>query len=1100
MPKVELPNLNSLVSTYRTFRGGEDIAAAQVADDLGRAGYKFADSKFIYTLNQILFDKPQTAETFFNSITEKFTSLPSSNTQNGGQAINITPEQQLASLVRIYYYDPRSSGSDALESRISDFYIKQAKRSSAYGTIQNNKYVVNPGGLRAMVDNATNEKNKKYAKSPIMMVLVDEPALDIKVKNADKVHFYMNFIPGVMMSQAVPYVDVKLTNSRLKPGAAADHDGYRSQFDHLSPARFLFGTGEQLKPTTENVDKKPGETKDIPQNTPPNNNSKTTKVNRATGMEMFIMPQTLINLDYDDSISPRYNPVINKTAPFGAITSVSINVFPSFQFSSHKTATLSLKVFDRSRLPEIADFLNPALYSSSGVILTYGWRAPAQPSTSITSNAYHEFINNNLLSRELYGVKNSSVSIDNSGVVSITLELFTRGAAELRDVTPTGESITFQEKIREFSSNIARIQKLAQELKLDVLSKTVPEIRGSVLINASLSGNMPELDSKELNDQLAALERILKGNDPGRIKKGTQEYLDLVKRYYEKDPNTRAKKRKKQKFQRFSELENLAKEIIVARLDALKTNKVDFFTYLPGKDKVREMDGDASVNRRHPLSNLKSLLGNSVNNDFGKISFGKLFFTYFNSAVTGVLNEVGDPFNDEYQIFFYNLNKSAGPVAGINIAEFPIDLPRLERAYAKYVISKKGENMSLFNFLEIVRESQFGDMRHPAYGFSDLYEFKDGDYKLRQPEAEEGNEQDINEILTQRLLRANNNGNGEPFSKPVVDFYIESVFAETPTYATHDLLAQDRLADVRTVSNVNLAKKIIRIHVFDRAATPYESVTNILNAQAQGGYVKRIDRYKKAGQIGYDEDITNLLNDELKNEKNPAGAIKAVNNVNYALSSKTGTQFEYVTFRDAHGRPRFELMKNEIARTVPTIIVGAQGGAISNVSYSTNQDANLSTIFILRNSTATVDPSQPNGSALGDLPLRVIPGQLNMSMLGCPIMEYMQQFFVDLGTGTTIDNLYNVVGITHNMSPGKFYTDVKFGFADAYGTYESARDSIARSEGVVRAINEAIPQQPNPPQKEKALNQQEQEYELVRVFKLDGKGYRYEKVPKRSKK
>jgi hypothetical protein len=50
----------------------------------------------------------------------------------------------------------------------------------------------------------------------------------------------------------------------------------------------------------------------------------------------------------------------------------------------------------------------------------------------------------------------------------------------------------------------------------------------------------------------------------------------------------------------------------------------------------------------------------------------------------------------------------------------------------------------------------------------------------------------------------------------------------------------------------------------------------------------------------------------------------------------------------------------------------------------------------------------------------------------------MQQFFVDLGTGTTIDNLYNVVGLTHTIAPGNFTTEIKFGFYDSYGKYEGA--------------------------------------------------------------
>ena len=99
-------------------------------------------------------------------------------------------------------------------------------------------------------------------------------------------------------------------------------------------------------------------------------------------------------------------------------------------------------------------------------------------------------------------------------------------------------------------------------------------------------------------------------------------------------------------------------------------------------------------------------------------------------------------------------------------------------------------------------------------------------------------------------------------------------------------------------------------------------------------------------------------------------------------------------------------------------------------------------LMMLRNTNSSANPSKPNGSSDGTLPLRVVPGQLTLSTMGCPLVEYMQQFFVDLGTGTTVDNLYNITGLTHNLSPGKFTTEMKFTFADAYGQYEGPQTLV----------------------------------------------------------
>ena len=160
--------------------------------------------------------------------------------------------------------------------------------------------------------------------------------------------------------------------------------------------------------------------------------------------------------------------------------------------------------------------------------------------------------------------------------------------------------------------------------------------------------------------------------------------------------------------------------------------------------------------------------------------------------------------------------------------------------------------------------------------------------------------------------------------------------------------------------------------------------------------------------------------------------------------------------KDASGKnPSFDAVKKEIARFTPTITIGSNGTSVSTVNYSTAQDALLSTIMMLRNNTNATSPSQPNGSGANDLPLRVVPGQLSLTTLGCPLVEYMQQYFIDLGTGTTIDNLYSLTGITHTIQSGKFNTELKFTFSDAYGKYESAQTITDGISSTLKKIQDA---------------------------------------------
>jgi hypothetical protein len=270
-------------------------------------------------------------------------------------------------------------------------------------------------------------------------------------------------------------------------------------------------------------------------------------------------------------------------------------------------------------------------------------------------------------------------------------------------------------------------------------------------------------------------------------------------------------------------------------------------------------------------------------------------------------------------------------------------------------------------------------------------------------------------------------------------------------------------------------RRIVRIHIYDKASSPHKLVSRIFKSP-QGGFVEIDDEYLTSQLGPIHQDAEALRNIALAiSQKDPAviEAIKAAGGkgteeelialaVSYTSNPPTvgdndtagdiaaaalrnvdiNKLFRIIKFGNGSRPTTFEDVKREVARLVPTLRIGSNGTMIQNVSYSTNQDALLSTIMMLRNNSGAANPSQPNGSSDGTLPLRVVSGQLSVTTFGCPLVEYMQQFFVDLGTGTTVDNLYNITGLTHSLSPGRFSTEIKFTFADAYGQYESPQTLV----------------------------------------------------------
>ena len=130
-------------------------------------------------------------------------------------------------------------------------------------------------------------------------------------------------------------------------------------------------------------------------------------------------------------------------------------------------------------------------------------------------------------------------------------------------------------------------------------------------------------------------------------------------------------------------------------------------------------------------------------------------------------------------------------------------------------------------------------------------------------------------------------------------------------------------------------------------------------------------------------------------------------------------------------------MKDIVSRMVPTITYGANGTTVISAELSTKQDQLLAASQMLSSRISKANTITPNGSDVGGMPLKITPTILSMTTHGCPLLQFMQLFFVDFNTGTTADNIYGITGLTHSLTPGKFTTQMTLTFYDSFGKYES---------------------------------------------------------------
>lgn len=224
----------------------------------------------------------------------------------------------------------------------------------------------------------------------------------------------------------------------------------------------------------------------------------------------------------------------------------------------------------------------------------------------------------------------------------------------------------------------------------------------------------------------------------------------------------------------------------------------------------------------------------------------------------------------------------------------------------------------------------------------------------------------------------------------------------------------------------------MRIHIYDKQLSPFPAEANVLRGEDGQSF-----RLFPATATSAIQKFTSDVQKGLKNVQSiappPASLLGAIAVDQLQADPKSGVKT--LTFGNNRA------VKDLISKSVPTITYGSNGTTIKSANLASKNEPLLSTVNMIRTQTVT-NKAAPNGSGEGGIPLRVIPATLSLTTLGCPLACMGQLYFCDFQTGSTLDNLYIVTGITHVLVEGKFETTWTLGFADGYGRFEGAPNVV----------------------------------------------------------
>lgn len=825
------------------------------------------------------------------------------------------------------------------------------------------------------------------------IILSRSPFFNPATRNTKKAEIFLNSMPSTVLAQLIPFMQVEFQFTR----DPAD------QLQTLSQLKLLLGAVDKTKLAGAN--KAMVEAHQIGGDA-----DKSVSELDFVGMEAFTSPQTLTNPQPNKDVGTtgtRYTDVIDPYRPFATLEHVTISAKPSGAgFFCYKKANLTIKVHDRSRLAEISDLIRPRVYTGVTLWLTYGWRAPNHGD----QNPYFAYINNNMLVREPYHIVNSSFSFDNVGQVTINLELFTKGVAEMRELKISDNKVDMSFRTQEIQGLIEQISAYRKRLRLDPEEGLNKEVRVFQILDAASVGEFPDLKADDVSKNIDALKLAL--NHTANIDKdAVNGLITTLQKLYTPDKNDPKKFSFKERY----------KTRLTGIIDGMfleAQTGPDPFLPATGKDTGDDITQICSALNKIPTTKPEKFRKQAV-------SFGKLFSVFALRSIMSIPEAI-----DEVQVFFYKLNDQCGPISGHSIAEFPIDMNAFIDQYRQEVVSRGGEKITLEDFLALIINAQFLDNRAIGYGLRSYYEpYASG----KEAQIKKDKEQAFESALAAYTSKYG------AFNKPTVEMYIETSHRRVSDEGDNDILqalnysAKDAsMVSVRDAKG-NSTKKIMRVHVYDKQTQVH---------QTAGALLRNADN---SGFITAPESATSFINRYRPPNGSSVDFINQATSANLVADEKSGRVKKVSPFVNN------QQIKDTVSKLVPTIRFGSNGTTIIHANLASKADPLLSTVQMIRSMTVK-NAAHPNGSGDLGIPLRVIPAQLTMPTWGNPLATMAQQYFIDFQTGTTLDNLYIVTGLNHTFAPGKFETQWTFGYCDAYGVFEGAPNIIKELTNLSPAV------------------------------------------------
>ena len=902
----------------------------------------------------------------------------------------------------------------------------------------------------AFVADGANETPTKEG-SNVYTVNVYNPFMGPTTRDSGPVEIFMNAIPTLEFSRCVPYINFELITTRKEVGNSSPAPSL-SMIGFLNPAQQGSADSAMLRGQAENVK---SEVLDLGKGI-------------RSGIELFTMPQTLVNLG---PTGKEFVPVIDRFRPLASLDNLSLSTKMQGGTLSFTTGKIEVTVFDRSRLREVAAFVRPDLYGTTFLDITHGWSHPDGGFNS--QNAFGKFLNA-LKTETRYRVSNSSFSFEEGGKIKISLSIQSVGSIDFLYLGPRG--------ISESSREMAELCR-------------------------ALNERLSALNGRGTSPSTEAITTLGAFSNPNDVMKASTnaETLKEIKKAVEKLDDAAAKSAINELFGTITNagtLGNSANSAVEHAQKATAKKYTEIINSLPTfGDATDPLAVDFKEGNRLPLLNINNVVltkgGESEVNNNGNADLGKAGYVSYGSVF---MKMVVEPMQrsgqyEEIQTIFYPFNDHAGAVHQLPISCFPIEKKRFIDSFTD--LSKTSPELSLRDVIRVLQDRFVGFVASRPYLMAGFYDKE----KIVEGIAEEANPNSItvgkvsdtaaatlataktNESVAETTLLAEGDQSDPDVQTPAQEAYDAAVKVtaaaaaaakksqnhyssvnRTLTFENRLVLAgisdkkwvmpkvevaveSSKLLDKGgkpIVDSKGNTKTLLKIHVYDSAMDPHSTLTDIImaaNDKGIGVIADPVAAYNAAAVTGTGKSKKDAAIAAIKAGID-AGVLKEID-IGSGLeeSVKKGSEVNLTGTKYYAIADDYNKIKSLIAAGMPTITYGSSMSAITSANLTTAGNAAMNNVLLQR---AFAPPGEmaPDNIDSG-VPMQIIPASLSISTIGCPLFYPMQRFFIDFGTGTSLDSVYYVISTDTNIGTGGYKTDVKFAYSAGFATYTSLNQNLA---------------------------------------------------------